>query len=306
VLLAGFGDASAAPTMKAVLTDRNDRLRTVAYSWFEHHRDATILPALVEALPREQSEFVRPALLRALVAYGDDPRAREAVLPMIMRGDDDFRGVVIDALGTYHAQYAVKSIAEVAKLDGPLQDDAVVALGKIGDASVRDELIELQRSGPKDVQPAIATAMILLGNNRAANEEYLKKSVAFGASVEGYQKLINGAARGLAELAIRGDAKALGTLFDAGVPAADPARSSIALAVGLVAIRHSSLLLDSLQTRGDRDRAIELLRDGFDQISSEDYELERFYVDVRRAYWAAPADSPRRQLAELVINKLEF
>jgi hypothetical protein len=66
------------------------------------------------------------------------------------------------------------------------------------------------------------------------------------------------------------------------------------------------VVLDALQPRADRDRAIELLRDAFDEISSEDYELERFYVDVRRAYWAAPAGSPRRQLAEALINKLEF
>ena len=33
---------------------------------------------------------------------------------------------------------------------------------------------------------------------------------------------------------------------------------------------------------------------------------ERFYVDVRHAYWAAAPNSPRRQLAEALIKKLEF
>jgi hypothetical protein len=41
-------------------------------------------------------------------------------------------------------------------------------------------------------------------------------------------------------------------------------------------------------------------------LSSEDYELERFYVDVRHVYWSSPADSPRRQLTEALIKKLEF
>jgi HEAT repeat protein len=306
VLLAGFGDASAAATMRQLIGDRNDRLRTVAYGWFEHHRDPGILPVLLEALPREQSEFVRPALLRALVAYGDDPRAREAIMPLIMRGEDVFRGVVIDALGNYRAAYAVQPIVEVAKLDGPLQDDAVTALGRIGDAGVRSTLAELQRSASRDAQPAIAAAMCLLGSNCEANEDYLKKSVAFAATAEGFQPLLRGTSSALAQLAARGNRDALTALLDAGVPSTDPARAPIALAVGTAAIRNPSILLDVLEPRRDRDGVIALLRDAFDMLASEDYELERFYVDVRRAYWTAAAGSPRRQLAEALIAKLEF
>ena len=36
-----------------------DRLRTVAYSYFEHNPDAAVLPDLLAALDREQAEFVR-------------------------------------------------------------------------------------------------------------------------------------------------------------------------------------------------------------------------------------------------------
>ena len=38
----------------------------------------------------------------------------------------------------------------------------------------------------------------------------------------------------------------------------------------------------------------------------EDLEEERFYVTVRRAYWAAAAGSPARKIADLLIQKLEF
>jgi HEAT repeat protein len=306
VLLAGFGDAPAAETMRLVLTDRNDRLRTVAYSWFEHHPDRAVLPALIDALAREQSEFVRPALLRALAAFGDDPRARDAIIPLILRGQDDFRGALIDALGDYKATYAVATIADVAKLDGPIQDDAVTALGKIGAESAHAGLAELQRSGPRDVQPSVAAALCLLGSNCASNEDFLKKSLVFGATNDGSQPMLRGASHALAVLAVRNNAGAMTMLLDSGVPAKDPARATIALAIGLVAIRNANLLLTVLEGRKDLDGAAELLRDAFDMLSSEDYELERFYVEVRHEYWAAPANSARRKLTEALIRKLEF
>ena len=51
--------------------------------------------------------------------------------------------------------------------------------------------------------------------------------------------------------------------------------------------------------------AIELLREAFDMLE-EDMEEERFYVTVRRAYWAAAASSPARKIADILIQKLEF
>ena len=68
-LLAGFGGPSPAEVMADVKADRNDRLRTVAFAWFEHHPDPAVLPALLEAFARETSEFVRPALTRAIAAH---------------------------------------------------------------------------------------------------------------------------------------------------------------------------------------------------------------------------------------------
>jgi hypothetical protein len=35
-------------------------------------------------------------------------------------------------------------------------------------------------------------------------------------------------------------------------------------------------------------------------------EEERFYVTVRRAYWAGTAGSPARKIADMLIQKLEF
>ena len=306
VLLAGFGDASAASVMRDVIADPNDRLRTVAYAWFEHHTDAAVVPTLIQALGREQSEFVRPALLRAVAAHSDDARARAAIAPLILTGQDDFRGTLIDALGDYRATFAVQAISEVAKLDGPLQDDAVTSLGEIGDPSAHALLAELQRTGPKTVQPSVAAALTLLGFNASANVDYLKKSLTFAASSDANQPLLRGAAHALAILALRKDADALKALIDAGAPAHDPVRASIALAVGLVALRNPTIVLDGLEPIANRDGALDLLQEAFDLLSSEDYELERFYVDVRHVYWSSPENSPRRRLAEQLIRTLEF
>ena len=38
----------------------------------------------------------------------------------------------------------------------------------------------------------------------------------------------------------------------------------------------------------------------------EDLEEERFFVAVRKEYWAAPDGSPLRKLCEKLINKLDF
>jgi len=66
VILSGFNDPRTAAVMRKALAERNDRMRTVAYAYFEHHPDPSVAPLLLEALDREESEFVRPALTRAL------------------------------------------------------------------------------------------------------------------------------------------------------------------------------------------------------------------------------------------------
>ena len=90
-------------------------------------------PVLLAALDKEQGEFVRPALVRALAALGRDARVQQTLIREAGRGEDFFRSAVIEALGDYKALYALDAITTIAKLDGPLQDDAALALGRIGD-----------------------------------------------------------------------------------------------------------------------------------------------------------------------------
>jgi hypothetical protein len=312
VLLAGFAEAVTAiavePTtqiMRAMLADRNDRLRTVAYQWFEYHPDPAVLPVLIAALDKERSEFLRPALTRAIVAHGDQPSARETVLPLVLRGDDFFRGAVISALGDYRARYALKPLTDVALLDGPLQDDAITALGRIGDASVKGTLATLQRTAGRDVQPTISAAFCLIGIDCDARTTYVFETLQFAATNDGHQPLLRGAVHAAAVLAIGGRDDALRVLVEQGLRSQDPARAAIALGVGTVAVRQPLRLLRFLETQPDVKPAVLLLREAFDMLS-EDFDEERFYVAVRRAHWDAPADSPRRRTAAAVIEIAEF
>src|SRR5438132_11370533 len=68
VLLTGFNDPRAKDSMREALASPNDRLRATAFSFFERNPDKSMLPQLVAALNKEQADFVRPALVRALAA----------------------------------------------------------------------------------------------------------------------------------------------------------------------------------------------------------------------------------------------
>jgi HEAT repeat protein len=305
VLLSGFNDPRARDVMVAALDEPNDRLRAVGYAYFEHNPEPGMAERLLAALNKEESEFVRPALTRALAAYGSDPRVQTAMNGLVMKGQDLFRSAVIEALGDYKAVYALQPITAVAKLDGPLQEDAILALGKIGDKRSLPTLAGLQQSAPKNLQPEIAAAICLLGTNCDLHQRYILESVTFGVKNIGYQELLRSSAKALGALAQEGHADAAGALIDFGVPARDPARSPIALAFGTVALRNPSLVLKVLQSRTDLEQSALLLRDAFDMLE-EDFEEERFFATVRRTYWQSPAGSAERRVAEALIKTLEF
>jgi HEAT repeat protein len=305
ILLTGFNDPRATDQMREGLTSPNDRLREVAYAYYERNPDRSLIPQFLTALQNEVGDFVRPSLVRALAAVGDDARVRDALLVDVNRGVDHFRSTVIEALGDYKHAYAVRRLMEVATLVGPLQDDAVIALGKIGDKQALPVLAGLQRSAARELQPTVAAGICLLGVNCGSHLGYLQKILGFAEDNPGYQEMVRAAAAGLAAIAIKGDAEALAMLFAHGIPSLDPIRAPLALAVGKVALRNTPLMLQVLQKEKDQAGAIELLREGFDMLE-EDLEEERFFVTVRRSYWAAADPSPVRRLAEQLITKLDF
>jgi HEAT repeat protein len=306
VLLTGFNDPRAADQMEEALSSPNDRLREVAYGYFERHPDRALAPRLLEALQKEDGDFVRPSLVRALAAVGDDPKVREALLVDVTRGVDHFRSTVIEALGDFKHAYAVPKLIEVAKLEGPLQDDAVLALGKIGDKQALPVLASLQRSGSRELQPTVAAGICLLGVNCSSHIGYLQKVLGFADDNPGYQDLVRAAAAGLGTIAIsKGSAESFEILFENGIPSRDPIRAPVALAVAKVALRNTPLTLEVLQKQSDRTGALDLLAEGFDMLE-EDLEEEQFFAAIRRGYWTAPDGSPARRLSEQLIAKLDF
>jgi hypothetical protein len=304
VLLTGFNDPRTKDAMRESLSTPNDRLRAVAYSFFEHNPDPSMIPELLAALDRELAEFVRPALVRALAAH-DDERVRQALTREAGRGEDFFRSVVIEALGDYKAQYAFDAIADIARLDGPLQDDAVLALGRIGATRALATLADLQRSAPRPLQPTIAVAICLLGTNCDAHERYAVEAVKFADMNPGYQELLRSAAAGLGALGVAGRTSAVDALLSLGIPSRDPTRAPVALAVATVALRNTPLVVSILKTHPDRAEAIALMAEGFDMLE-EDLQKERFFVFVRRTYWDSAVGSPERHLMQTLIQELDF
>ena len=306
VLLSGFNDPRTESVVLSVLADPNDRLRATAYAWLERNPSRQAVEPMLKALDREESEFVRPDLTRALVAHaGSDPKLHEVMRQLANRGQDFFRSVVIEALGDHGAAYAFAELTRIARLDGPLQDDAVIALGKIGDKRALPLFAALQRSAPRDVQPAIAASICLLAVNCPTHQAYLLETVRFAVENSGFQELLRPAVSAIAAIAARGDAAMVQALIEIGGPARDPARAPIALGIGSVALRTAALLLQVLEQQADAGSAIELLREAFDMLE-EDFAEEQFFSAVRRAYWGATEGSPTRQAAGMLIRRLEF
>ena len=304
VLLSGFNDPKTAPVFMAALRDENDRLREVAYAYLEDHPDPSFGPRLLQALEREQAEFVRPALIRALAAHGKDPKVQAVLRREVMRGVDFFRAAVIEALGAHKAAYALAELTAIARQDGPLQDDAVRAIGQVGDPKALATLAAVQRDASRELQPTVAAAICGLGSNCDGHTRFVRESLVFAAQNIGYQELARSSSTALADLSANGRRDALPALFEIGMPANDPVRAPIALAVGRAVIRTPSQLL-AIVPGLPRQEATLLLRDAFDMLE-EDYAEERFFAAVRRQYWESAADGPTRAAAQVLITALEF
>ena len=268
------------------------------YGYFELHPDRALIPRFLAALDKENGDFVRPALVRALAAVGDDPKVRDALLLDVTRGVDFFRSTRHRGARRLQAR-AMPSpkLIEIAKLDGPLQDDAVMALGKIGrQAGAGGAGGVCSARGAKDLQPTLAAAICLLG----VNCSLASRLPGEGAGVRRRQSRLSGAGARRPPPAWQpsrsaGNAEALEILFDKGIPSMDPIRAPLALAVAQGgAAQHAAACSRSSSKRTDQAgrhrsarRRLRHARGG-----------SRGRAVLRRGaagYWAAPDGSPTRK-----------
>ena len=303
VLLTAFNDAGTAELMRGLLTDSNDRLREVAYRWFEQHPDPRLTPSLLSALNTEQAEFVRPALIRAVAASAADTQVQRTLVAEAGRGLDFFRSAVIEALGDYRAAFAADAIATIARTDGPLQDDAVLALGRIGGPQAA-ATFKVLTNPALDVIPALHAAQCLFEDACAMHLQILTETAR---SVVAKPDVVRAAVSAIGAVAARGDAVAATTLVTLATTGSPAVRRDATLAFAGLALRRGSFMIDWLaRAPGDvRVRAIDVLHEGFDSLE-EDFAEEQFFATARTAYWKAADGSPDRTMTAALIDKLEF
>lgn len=304
IVLSSFGDRGTGDLVRGLLGDANDRLRETAYKWLEAHPDASMVPALLNALQTEKAEFVRPAAVSAAAALGEDQRVQRALLGEIGRGMDFFRSAVIEALGRRRAAYAVDGIAEVSTLQGPLQDDAIIALGRIGGPKANAAL----KAVPADsLAPALALTL------RAAQcmagepcEAAINTIVGAVTAPSASAAVVRSGLSALTSVATIGNQSATAALVTLG-ERGGVVRDQAAIGFATAAVTDPDFMIAWLDRapQKTRESAVALLKDGFDDLEA-DFDEEQFFAATRAAYWKAADGSDTRALASLLIQRLEF
>jgi hypothetical protein len=302
IVLSSFNDRGTANLVRGLLNDRNDRLREVAYKWLEAHPDPALAQTLLASLQTEQAEFVRPALVGALAALGANPQVQRALLAEATRGLDFFRSAVIDALGRHQAEYAVDVIAGVAVLEGPLQDDSILALGRLGGPRASAALAKIpNQTGDQGL--TIRGAQCLVGQRCDATIKMLTEAAgAAGVSPATMRTAVTALA---AIAASRNDTASAALVALAG--RGPGVREQVALGLATVAVRNPDHVIGWLDMASAtvRTTAIELLKEGFEDLE-EDFGEEQFFAAARAAYWRADDGTSSRALAARLIQVLDF
>lgn len=302
VVLTSFNDPGTRELMRELIRDPSDRVREIVYRWFEVRPDPRTATQLLASLDTEQAEFVRPALIGALGALGSTTAVQRPMIVETQRGLDFFRSAVIESLGRHRAAYALDAILNVARLMGPLQDDAVLAIGRVGGSDAAETLKELTELTPEAALMKLA-ARCLVGENCG---EQIAALVSAASAPKARPSEIRTAIDALAAVAQAQNQPALAALMNLAAKQSS-LRDRVASAVAGVALRQPDWTVSRLDAadQATREAAILMLKDGFDSLE-EDFAEEQFFAAVRAGYWRAAEGSSARTLAETLIQRLEF
>ena len=180
----------------------------------------------------------------------------------------------------------------------------MLALGKIGDKRSLETLAGLQRTAPRESQPASPRPSACSASTARRTSATSSSRCGSRSTNLGFQELLRASASGLPRWRSPDASDAAAALIEPGVPTRDPARAPIALALGTVALRNTPLMLKVLESATrSRSRRSSCSREAFDMLE-EDFEEERFFVTVaRRAYWAGAGRArPRAQACRALID----
>jgi HEAT repeat protein len=301
VLLTAFSGRSTRDLVREAIDDRNDRIREVAYKWLERHPDERLADSLIERL-KVESEFVRPAVVGALAALGADTVVRRVLLAEISAGSDISRSAAIEAVGRHRGLFALEQLVAAAASEGVAQDDAVLAIGRVGGPRALEALKALDNVSA-EVDQARRAALCMLGNDCEQQLASLEEAALSQKSRTG---LVRAALDALSGLAQERHEAALAAVLR--LAAHGPVRERAAVALSAAALRQPEWVVSWLSVRGDaaeRELAVSLIKDGFDRLE-EEFAEEQFFASVRAGYWRASEGSGARQLAEALIRELEF
>jgi hypothetical protein len=192
----------------------------------------------------------------------------------------------------------------VAKLQGPLQDDAVLAVGRIGGARALAILTSVAAESPAPgLVLTIRAAQCMAGEQCDATIKTIVESVTTPSVAAA---VLRAGLSGLTAIAASGNQAAMAALVNLG-GRGGVVRDQAAIGLGTVAVTDPDFMIAWLDraSQPSRDAAIALLKDGFDDLE-EDFGEEQFFAAARAIYWKAADGSDTRSLASLLIQRLEF
>lgn len=132
--------------------------------------DLALSDRLIAALDRAEFTILQRALIVRLIGRTADTRRTDWLIEVLLRGHPMLRGAAAEALGYLGDRRAIDALLTYARdprADDQIREPAVIALGRLGDVAVFDDLAAGLYDDNEFVRAASATALGELGDRRA-------------------------------------------------------------------------------------------------------------------------------------------